>query len=244
MGLRTIFYIVLGGLICRGRLGESYGTAGSYGGASILTRAPSVRRSRATEEAVIISPMTTKEKLQEVIRRRYGCESIHVQTQPVFYEPHDSSAGMVEVEVFDLVNYPRAKRCYGWHHITLDVNEGIRYIAVLEIPPVISATAAVKEAMAEEFPLEPTPRQIHIQTLRALTLEREALALELEPLLARQKELKRFFVDYEQATDLFDRFKCVERLEKGEYKSESSPAIIAWVVIVGLTAVALWIVFS
>ena len=48
-----------------------------------------------------------------------------------------------EVEVFDLTGHPRAKRCYAWIHREEKNDAGERIVAVLEIPPVVSAETAV-----------------------------------------------------------------------------------------------------
>ena len=37
-----------------------------------------------------------------------------------------------DVEVFDLIGHPKAKRCYAWAY---DVETGSRTLAVLELPP-------------------------------------------------------------------------------------------------------------
>lgn len=49
-----------------------------------------------------------------------------------------------EVEVFDLTGHPKAKRAYGWSHPDGANNATERFVAVLEIPPVISPETAVK----------------------------------------------------------------------------------------------------
>jgi len=48
-----------------------------------------------------------------------------------------------EVEVFDLTGRPKAKRAYGWSHREGKNDEGERFVAVLEIPPVVSPVTAV-----------------------------------------------------------------------------------------------------
>ena len=50
-----------------------------------------------------------------------------------------------DVEVFSLIDHPKAKRCYAWYY--RDGNK-LKYVAVLEIPPVDSAQTAVKVAIA------------------------------------------------------------------------------------------------
>jgi hypothetical protein len=49
-----------------------------------------------------------------------------------------------DVEVFDLIGHPKAKRAYGWSHPDGDDNKTERFVTVLEIPPVTSPETAVK----------------------------------------------------------------------------------------------------
>jgi hypothetical protein len=49
-----------------------------------------------------------------------------------------------EVEVFDLTGHPKAKRCYAWIHREGLGEQGERFVAVLEIPPVVSANEYTK----------------------------------------------------------------------------------------------------
>lgn len=52
-----------------------------------------------------------------------------------------------QVEVFDLTGHPKAKRCYAWSHREGKNDEGERFVAVLEIPPVGSARTAVQASI-------------------------------------------------------------------------------------------------
>ena len=47
-------------------------------------------------------------------------------------------------EIFDLTGHPKAKRCYAWLDASGPHNEFMRFVAVLEIPPVDSAVTAVR----------------------------------------------------------------------------------------------------
>ena len=51
------------------------------------------------------------------------------------------------VEVFDLIGHPKAKRCYAWSHREGPNDQGERFVAVLEIPPVESAKTAVQASI-------------------------------------------------------------------------------------------------
>ncbi len=55
-----------------------------------------------------------------------------------------------DVEVFELQDHPKAKKCYAWAHAGGENDHSLRYIAVLGIPPVTSPSAAVKAAVVSE----------------------------------------------------------------------------------------------
>ena len=76
-------------------------------------------------------------QLQRLIRSTHGCSSRHFTTIPVAGD----TRGQVEVEVFDLNGHPTAQTCYVW-------NNNREMVAMLGIPPVDSAEAAVKIALA------------------------------------------------------------------------------------------------
>jgi hypothetical protein len=55
------------------------------------------------------------------------------------------------VEAFDLIGHPKAKRCYAWSHLEGDRDERTRYVAVLEIPPVVSPETAVRASIVSDM---------------------------------------------------------------------------------------------
>jgi hypothetical protein len=55
-----------------------------------------------------------------------------------------------EVEVFQLFDHPKTTRCYAWSHGEGPNNEGERFVAVLEVPPVDSAKRAVQVQIAKD----------------------------------------------------------------------------------------------
>lgn len=52
--------------------------------------------------------------------------------------------GRGDVEVFDLSGHPKAKWVHEWSHLDGANDERTRFVAVLEIPPVVSAETAVR----------------------------------------------------------------------------------------------------
>jgi hypothetical protein len=55
------------------------------------------------------------------------------------------------VEVFNICNQPKAKRCYAWAHASGENDQRKRYVVVLELPPVDSAQTAVRAAIVDEL---------------------------------------------------------------------------------------------
>jgi hypothetical protein len=95
--------------------------------------------------------------LQDVIRRLHGVESKHVQSVPVKETFQGKTVWEGIVEVFELVGHPKAPRVYAWSHDTDDPKKPKRHVTVLHIAPILSAEAAVKAAIVQEFrSLEPT----------------------------------------------------------------------------------------
>jgi hypothetical protein len=86
-------------------------------------------------------------ELREAIRKLHGCEALHAETVPIMESFQGQIVWQGEVEVFNLRGHPKANRAYAWAHET---DNGKRYVAVLEIPPVNSAQSAVKAAIVDE----------------------------------------------------------------------------------------------
>lgn len=51
-----------------------------------------------------------------------------------------------DVEVFELTDHSKAKRCYGWTY-----GEPEEFITILELPPVTDAQSAVKVGVAYQI---------------------------------------------------------------------------------------------
>lgn len=90
------------------------------------------------------------ESLQEAIKKLHGCDSTYAESVPVHETFQGQTVWAGEVEVFDLVRHPKAKRCYAWAHKEGEGNKGTRYIAVLEIPPMDSPQRAVQAAIVRD----------------------------------------------------------------------------------------------
>lgn len=80
------------------------------------------------------------ERLQTVIRHLHGADSRHVESVTVLERFQGKTVWDGNVETFELLNHPKATRCYAWS----DLAEREQITAVLELPPVRNANDAVK----------------------------------------------------------------------------------------------------
>ncbi len=59
-------------------------------------------------------------QLKEAIRAVHSCDSLHVSTSRVKAEFEGATAWDGEVETFDLISHPKAKRCHAWGYEEVD----------------------------------------------------------------------------------------------------------------------------
>ena len=83
--------------------------------------------------------------LQDAIRHLEGVESRHVETAAVHEQHGGETVWKGDVEVFDLVAHPRAKRAYAWTEATTGTNR--RFFVVLGVPPIGSAPEAIRASL-------------------------------------------------------------------------------------------------
>jgi len=86
-------------------------------------------------------------RLQVAVEQLHGCGAKYRETIPVHEVFQGQTVWQGEVEVFDLSGHPKAKRAYGWSHREGKNDEGERFVAVLEIPPVVSPVTAVRASI-------------------------------------------------------------------------------------------------
>jgi len=97
------------------------------------------------------------EELRDVIRRLHGVESKHVESVPIKETFQGKTVWEGIVEVFEIRGHPKTDRIYAWSHDTDDSKKPKRHVTVLHIAPILSAEAAVKAAIVQEFrSLDPT----------------------------------------------------------------------------------------
>lgn len=85
--------------------------------------------------------------LQKAIKAVHGSDSRHVEAVPVRETFKGRTVWEGDVDVFDLIGHPKAKKCYAWAY---DGKTGSNTIAVLELPPVISPLTAVQAYVMSE----------------------------------------------------------------------------------------------
>lgn len=90
------------------------------------------------------------QELQAAILNVHGASATHIETVPVTEEFQGETVWEGEVEVFNIRGHPKATRCYGWGY-SADEDQGRKYVAVLELPPVDSPQTAVKAAVVSEI---------------------------------------------------------------------------------------------
>src|SRR5437588_8991470 len=104
---------------------------------------------------LIISKQNRVTRLQDVVERLHKCGATHVRTAAVY----ELLAGQIpwrgDVEVFELADYSKAKRCYAW--CTDDACES--FMTALEIPPVNSAQTAIRFTLSANKKNLPVARQ-------------------------------------------------------------------------------------
>ena len=89
-------------------------------------------------------------RLQVAVSQLHNCGAVHFMTVPVHEKFQGKTIWNGEVEVFDLNGHPKAKRAYAWSHREGPDNQGERFVAVLEIPPVDSAQRAVQVQIVKD----------------------------------------------------------------------------------------------
>ena len=89
-------------------------------------------------------------RLQTAVQHLHNCAAVHRETVPVHEVFQGKTVWKGEVEVYDLTGHPKAKRAYAWSHREGPNDEGERFVAVLEIPPVESAVTAVRVQIVKD----------------------------------------------------------------------------------------------
>ena len=89
-------------------------------------------------------------RLQTAIMHLHNCGATWRESVPVHEVFRGETVWKGDVEVFDLTGHPKAKRAYGWSHPEGENDQGERFVAVLEIPPVKSPETAVRASILSD----------------------------------------------------------------------------------------------
>jgi hypothetical protein len=84
------------------------------------------------------------------VSQLHNCGAVHRRTVPVHEVFRGNTVWNGRVEVFDLNGHPKAKRAYAWSHPEGPGDQDERFVAVLEIPPVVDAKTAVQISIVAE----------------------------------------------------------------------------------------------
>ncbi len=106
----------------------------------------------AEHDYLIAEKMEYTRQLRDAIWRLHGCEAEYAGRDDVIEDFLDDDlywSGYVEI--FRLSGHPKAQRCYAWSQFTGEEDGEIRYVAILELPPVDSPQAAVRAAIKAEM---------------------------------------------------------------------------------------------
>ncbi len=90
------------------------------------------------------------DELRDVIRRLHGVDSKHVESVPIKETFQGKTVWEGIVEVFELIDHPKAQRLYAWAYETENPKRP-RHVTVLHVGPVDSPLAAVRAAIVQEF---------------------------------------------------------------------------------------------
>ena len=90
-------------------------------------------------------------RLQVAVSQLHNCGATWRETVPVHEVFKGQTVWQGKVEVFDLTGHPKAKRAYAWSHREGENDQGERFVAVLEIPPVKDAVTAVRVSVVKEI---------------------------------------------------------------------------------------------
>lgn len=89
-------------------------------------------------------------RLQLAVSQLHDCGAVWRESVPVHEVFRGQTVWRGEVEVFDLNSHPKAKRAFAWSHPAGKDDKDERFVAVLEIPPVESAVAAVRASIVAD----------------------------------------------------------------------------------------------
>ena len=85
--------------------------------------------------------------LRTAIHRMNGYEAVWRETVHVHETFQGKTVWKGDVEVFELIQHRKAKRAYAWVLLDGQHDDKIRFVVVLDLPPVKDARTAVRASM-------------------------------------------------------------------------------------------------
>ncbi len=89
------------------------------------------------------------EQLKKAIQNLHGCDSTWIQAVRVKETFEGETVWDGLVQIFNLIDHPKAVRCYAWSH-AIDDSTKRRFVAVLHQEPVTSPGAAVRADIIQQ----------------------------------------------------------------------------------------------
>ena len=89
------------------------------------------------------------EELRRHVERMHGCIARFREVVPVHEEFEGQTAWEGTVHVFDVKDHPDASTAYAWSSLIKD-SDRRRFYAVLAVPPIGSAYAAVRASIVQD----------------------------------------------------------------------------------------------
>lgn len=89
-------------------------------------------------------------RLKAAVESMHGCQAEHSASVPVHESFRGKTVWRGVVEVFELTDHPKAKRCFAWMHKDGPKDSSDRFVAVLGCSPVDSPQTAVRAAIVAE----------------------------------------------------------------------------------------------
>ncbi len=87
------------------------------------------------------------QRLADSIFSLHGCKATHVRSTPVKEVFRGETVWEGVVEVFDLIDHPKAQQIFAWGYENPDDPKKLEVTAVLKLPPVTSEDSAVRAAV-------------------------------------------------------------------------------------------------
>ena len=90
------------------------------------------------------------EQLREAVEALHHCKAQSIESVEVKENYKGQTVWEGVVHIFEIAGNPKATRCYAWSS-PIEGSTKRKFFAVLHVPPVTSAKAAVRAAIVQEY---------------------------------------------------------------------------------------------